>query len=112
MFLHVGNNKNIRIKNVIGIFDMDTSTISRHTKTLLSQNQKKGKVEYGDDDIPRSFIIYEDKEKSYRIRLSRISTTGLLSRMNAEENSDEWEKKKKSSGQMKVNWLLFLLKLI
>ena len=84
MYLHTGNGQTLKKKKIIGIFDMDTSTISRHTKTLLSKNQKEGKVEYGDDDIPRSFILYEDKEKSYRIRLSRISTTGLLSRITSE----------------------------
>ncbi len=81
MYLHTGNGQTLKKKKIIGIFDMDTSTISRHTKALLSANQKKRRVEYSDDDIPRSFILYEEKEKSYRIRLSRISTTGLKERI-------------------------------
>ena len=41
MYLHVGNNRNIRIKSVIGIFDMDNSTISTVTRKYLNQKQKE-----------------------------------------------------------------------
>ena len=82
MYLHTGNGQTVKKKNIIGIFDMDTATMSKITKTFLSQNSKKGKVEYSDSDIPRSFIFYEDEKKEKRIRLSRISSTGLHSRMN------------------------------
>ena len=36
MFLHVGNNQNIRIRRVIGIFDADSATVSSVTKKYLS----------------------------------------------------------------------------
>ena len=36
MYLHVGNNQNIRIRNVIGIFDADSATVSAVTKKYLS----------------------------------------------------------------------------
>ena len=84
MYIHVGNGQTVKKKNIIGIFDMDTATMSKNTKSFLSSNQKKGKVEYSDSDIPRSFILYEEgKEK--KIRLSRISTTGLRARMDTFE---------------------------
>ena len=59
MFLHVGNNKNIRTKDIIGIFDMDNATLnSAITKKYLSTAQKRGEVESAGDDIPKSFILY------------------------------------------------------
>ena len=45
MFLHVGNNRNIREKDIIGIFDADTSTVSTVTRKFLSAAQKRGEVE-------------------------------------------------------------------
>ena len=39
MFLHVGNNKNIRLCNVVGIFDMDNATISSVTRKFLNLKQ-------------------------------------------------------------------------
>ena len=40
MYLHVGNNRNVRIKTVIGIFDMDNSTVSTVTRKFLGSSQK------------------------------------------------------------------------
>ena len=40
MFLHVGNNKNIRLSAVVGIFDMDNATLSAVTRKYLNKKQK------------------------------------------------------------------------
>jgi hypothetical protein len=41
MYLHVGNQKNIRRKDIIGIFDMDNATISSLTRKYLNEEQRK-----------------------------------------------------------------------
>ena len=79
MYLHIGNGKNVRKKDKIGIFDLDTSTISKITKNYINKKQKKGEIEYLDSDLPRSYLLVEEKE-GYKIKLSRISSTGLLLR--------------------------------
>ena len=79
MFLHVGNNKNIRQKNIIGIFDADTATVSVTTRRFLSAAEKQGKVESANEEIPKSFILYEKKD-GYEVCFSQISTTALLGR--------------------------------
>ena len=76
MFLHIGNGKSIRKKSIIGIFDLDTSTVSQITKNYVNKMQKKGLIDYGDSDLPRSFVVY-DNGKEVRASLSRISTSGL-----------------------------------
>lgn len=40
MFLHAGNNKNILLKEIIGIFDMDTATVSPDTREFLKSSDK------------------------------------------------------------------------
>ena len=62
MFLHVGNNRNIRIRDVVGIFDMDNATVSSITRKFLSGNQKKHLVESAAEEIPKSFVLYRDGE--------------------------------------------------
>ena len=79
MYLHIGNGRSIRKKDVIGIFDLDTATVSGITKRFINSNQQKGKVEYADSDLPRSFVLV-DGEGTVKIRLSRISTVGLKQR--------------------------------
>ena len=81
MFLHVGNNKTIRKKSVIGIFDMDNVTVSAVTRRYLTQMQKEGRVESAVEEIPKSFVLYSGDD-GYRICISQISSNVLLSRLN------------------------------
>ena len=81
MFLHVGNNKNIRIRDIIGIFDMDNATLnSTLTKKYLSAAQKRGEVESAGDDIPKSFILYRYGE-DYKVCFSTLSAASLRGRL-------------------------------
>ena len=86
MYLHIGNGRSIRKRDIIGIFDLDTATVSGITKKFINANQQKGKVEYNDSDLPRSFIL-ADGEGVIKVRLSRISSSGLKQR--AEGDSAE-----------------------
>lgn len=79
MYLHVGNNKNIREKDIIGIFDMDMCTVSSITKKFLTDAQRNDLVVSAKDEIPKSFILYRENEK-YMICFSQISTSALLGR--------------------------------
>ena len=81
MFLHIGNGKSVKKKDVIGIFDLDTATITKTGKDFINRMQRDGKVEYDDDDLPRSFVLV-DENKKYKVNLSRISSRGLLARVN------------------------------
>ena len=80
MFLHVGNNKNIRLKHVIGIFDMDNATLSSITRKYLSQKQREGLVESAILEIPKSFVLYREKDE-YKICFSQLSSSALRGRI-------------------------------
>ena len=79
MFLHVGNNKNIREKNIIGIFDMDNATVSNITRKFLSECQKKNNVESANYEIPKSFVVYRDGD-DINVCFSQLSTSSLYGR--------------------------------
>ena len=80
MFLHVGNNKNIRLRDVIGIFDMDNATLSSVTRKYLSVKQKNQAVESAVLEIPKSFVLYVENGE-YRICFSQLSTSALKGRI-------------------------------
>lgn len=82
MFLHIGNGKSVKKRDIIGIFDLDTATISKTSKDFISKNQRLGKIEYNDSDLPRTFILLKE-DNEVKIRLSRISTVGLKQRTEA-----------------------------
>ncbi len=81
MFLHVGNNKNIRLSSVIGIFDMDNATLSAVTRKYLNKKQKEGLVEAAIEELPKSFVLYREDEE-YKICFSQLSSSALKGRMN------------------------------
>ena len=82
MYLHIGNGVSIKDDSIIGIFDLDTATVSKNTRNFI--NSRGSKVEYTDTDLPRSFIVTL-KNKKEKIILSRISTVGLKMRL---DNND------------------------
>ena len=80
MFLHIGNNKNIRLSSVVGIFDMDNATLSAITRKYLTKKQRDGVVSSAVEEIPKSFILYRDNGE-YKICFSQLSTSALKGRM-------------------------------
>ena len=81
MYLHIGNGQSVKKKDVIGIFDLDTSTVTKTGKDFINRLEKNGAIEYADDDLPRSFVLVNEKGKN-KVKLSRISSKGLLTRVN------------------------------
>ena len=87
MFLHIGNGVSVRPKDIIGIFDLDTASVSAETKRFLRNAEKKKILEdEANGEIPRSFLLLDrknkgqDKEK-YVLKLSLISSAGLKLRL-------------------------------
>ena len=79
MYLHAGNNKNIREKDIIGIFDVDNCTLSSVTRKYLAEAERQGNVISAKDEIPKSFILYKEGNK-YMVCFSQISSSALLGR--------------------------------
>jgi len=90
MYLHAGNNKLIRTKDIIGIFDMDNATMEADTRTFLKHVQRDGALEISKNEIPKSFILY-DKNKNRKqtaVCISQLSTVSLASRIKKKLGSD------------------------
>ena len=80
MYLHLGGDTVIRTENVVGIFDLENSSVSRHTKNYLSKVTKDKKVVNVSFELPKSFIVcLEDGEE--RVYISQISTSTLIKRL-------------------------------
>jgi hypothetical protein len=80
MYLHLGQDIVIRMKDVIGIFDLETSTISNTTRDYLAAAQKAGQVVSISDEMPKSFILCQDSKGKTVVYTSQISTATLLKR--------------------------------
>ena len=87
MFIHMGQNIITSSGDIIGIFDIETSTISNITRGFLSNAQKTGNVINVSEKMPKSFILCGNKEKN-KVYISQISTSTLLKRSVLNENGD------------------------
>lgn len=79
MFLHLGENVVVPIKDIIGIFDLQNTMYSSDTIQFLRLAEEDGFVERITDERPKSFIIAEVDNMS-KIYLSPISSTTLTKR--------------------------------
>ena len=81
MYLHLGQYTVVRTDDIVGIFDIDNSSVSKHTKEYLAQAQKRGRVvNVSEEDIPKSFVVCHEKDGSIRVYVSQISSVTLKKR--------------------------------
>ena len=83
MYVHAGNNRIIRTREIVGIFDMDTATMQTATREYLRAAEKDGRMINIKEEIPKSFIITSEKSGD-KVYVSQISTSALLGRINSE----------------------------
>ena len=83
MYIHLGNGKIAREKEMIGIFDLDGATLSKTTRAFLSKAEKDGVLEITLEDLPKSIILTDKK-----VYLSFLSAKALSGRLGAERKND------------------------
>lgn len=60
MFVNLENDISIKKKEIIGIFNMDTATVSPVTKDFLKTAEKEMKIIYAGKRMPESFVVADD----------------------------------------------------
>ena len=60
MYLSIGNDMAVRDTSIIGIFDLDNSTTSKHTLNFLREAEKRGEVIDVSGNLPKSYVITEE----------------------------------------------------
>ncbi len=79
MYLHLGQNTVIPEKNILGIFDLDHTTVSKHTRNYLTKAQKENRVINVSMELPKSFLVCLEKGAEI-VYLSQISASTLFRR--------------------------------
>lgn len=87
MYLHLGQDIIVDTENIVGIYDMDTSTVSKWSREFLSRAEKEGRVvNVSYFDLPKSFIICKNvKEKEETVYISPLSSQTLLKRSQSKQ---------------------------
>lgn len=82
MYLHLGQETVVRVQDIVGIFDMDNTTISKHTRQFLADAEKAGRVVNVSPELPKSFVICREGDRE-TVYVSQISTATLMKRRKA-----------------------------
>ena len=87
MYLHLGDEVMAKNRQIIGVFDLDTATVTKATRDFLSDAQKKGIVVNISENLPKSFILYEENGQ-FKVFVSPLATSTLRRRA---QNSNQFE---------------------
>ncbi len=79
MYLYLGEKKVIKEEEIIGIFDLETTSIQKNTREFLRNAEKAARVETVSYDLPKSFVLSGGK-KDWKLYLTQVSTSTLEKR--------------------------------
>ena len=81
MYIHLGQETVIRSEDVIGIFDLENTTVSKNTRVFLAKAEKNGEVVNVSYELPKSFTVCNDRKKRKNsVYISQISSSTLFKR--------------------------------
>ncbi|MGN0601630.1 MAG: extracellular matrix regulator RemB [Oscillospiraceae bacterium] len=80
MFLHLGNDYMVDVKDIVGIFDIENTSVSKITKDFLNDSSKRNQIVNCTYEMPKSFVVCLDKDLTEKIYISQMSCATLLKR--------------------------------
>jgi hypothetical protein len=79
MYLPIGNDMSVRDSSIIGIFDLDNTTVTPRGRDFIQKAEKAGEV-VPCDDLPKSFVLTSQYGMT-RLYLTGLNTATLEKRM-------------------------------
>lgn len=79
MYLHLGQETVIPMSDIIGVFDLDNTTISKKTRNFLAKAERDGNIVNVSTELPKSFIVTQ-RGNEKKVYISQISAATLLKR--------------------------------
>lgn len=79
MYLNIGGDLAVRDRSIIGIFDLDKTSVSGRTREFLSAAEREGQV-VPCDDLPKAFVLTAEYGMN-RLYLTSLNTSTLEKRM-------------------------------
>ena len=80
MYLHLGNDFIVNERYIVGIFDLEKSSVSAGTREFLANATKQGRVINCTEELPKSFVVTLDEELTERVYISQLNCTTLKKR--------------------------------
>ena len=95
MYIHLGMGVVVREEDVIGIFDMENTTVSGVMLDFLRRAQQDNLVEDVCYDLPRSVVVCRDFVCGQRVYITQAAPSTHLRRSRVELRGVPFEKRAK-----------------
>ena len=79
MYIHLGEKISIHDSTVIGVFDIENTTIGQDTRAYLNRLEKSGSAVNVSAEMPKSFVVCVENGKEV-VYISSISAATLRKR--------------------------------
>lgn len=79
MYLHLGQETVVQTESIIGIFDIDNTTVSKFTRNFLNSAEKRKQVINITTELPRSFVLVKNDD-GFLVYISQLSPATLEKR--------------------------------
>ncbi len=83
MFVHLGAGTSVKSRDIVAIFDLETSTLSKRTREFVARAERDFLVTDVCEGMPKSFVVWEHAGEQ-RVYVSKISSRTLMRRMEAD----------------------------
>ena len=81
MYLHLGEDTIVKTSDIIGIFDMDTTTVMKSSRNFLNKAEKEKRAVTVSFELPKSFVVLKKREdKQPTVYITQLSSTTLENR--------------------------------
>ena len=71
MYIHLGRDYVLNDRDIIGIFNLETTTISPRGREFLNYAQKNGAVVSLSDELPQSYVLADGGVRSEERRVGK-----------------------------------------
>ncbi len=82
MYLHLGQETVVNTREVVGLFDLDTTSVSKKTREFLAKAEKDGRVVNVSTELPKSFAVMAGEKRI--VYISQLAPGTLKKRVDKE----------------------------
>ena len=80
MYLSIGGDMAVRTATIVGVFDLDNTTVSGRTRDFLARAERMGEVVDVSGTLPKSFIVTREFGMD-RVYLTQFNAAALEKRI-------------------------------
>lgn len=88
MYLHLGGDKTVDMRDIVAVLDMDNTTVSQRSRKFLESAGRRGEIVDITDDLPKSYIITSQGGET-RVYISSIAPHTLVKRIKNKSNTGD-----------------------